>query len=371
MMPLIVRRLGIAVIGLTAGLLVGSLLVTNVRADGKEAGGPGDPLHPRVKIATSAGDFVVELTLTQTPITVVNFLDYAEAGFYNGTLIHRVKPGGLIQGGAYTAEMDKKTVGLRPPIYCESSRGLRNVGGTIAMVREVGKIDSAAAQFFVNISDNTYFNSLRDGEGYTVFGKVVDGMDVVERIAQSPTGPNPKYAAGYSAVVPRTPIVIKSVKITSPFDRAKAQILVEEARKRITRSRAYDAMSDEERVAMVVAEAERKSGGTFVKTKSGVRYLDLRIGNGLEPTIEDTVEVQYKVTLLDGSMIENTYAGAPRKRELQRFVPGLEEGMQTMKEGGERMFILPPELAYGAGGQPGIIPPNAWLVFDIELLSIE
>lgn len=370
MIRLVVRRMGITIVGLAAGLLGGSVLAADVPA-GEKAGERGNPLRPRVKIATSSGDFVVELTLTKTPITVMNFLDYAEAGFYNGTLFHRVKAGGLIQGGAFSTEMDKKTEGLRPPIYGESSSGLRNVRGTMAMVREVGKVDSALAQFFVNISDNTHFNSLRDGEGYTVFGKVVDGMDVVERIAQSPTGPHPKYAAGYSPVVPRKPVLIKSVTITSPYDHAKGRTLVEKARARIGRARAYAAMTDEERVALVIAEAEKKSGGTFVKTKSGVRYLDLRVGNGLEPTLEDTVEVQYKVTLLDGSMVENTYAGAPRKRELHRFVSGLQEGMKTMKEGGERLFILPPELAYGVGGQPGIIPPNAWLVFDIELLSIE
>ena len=156
MMRLVTRRMGIVVVGLAAGLLGGSVLVTDVRAEEKKAGGPGDPLHPRVKIATSVGDFVVELTLSKTPITVMNFLEYVEAGYYNGTLFHRVKPGGLIQGGAYTPGMDKKTVGLRPPIYCESSSGLRNVRGTMAMGREVGKVDSAAAQCFVNIGDNAH-----------------------------------------------------------------------------------------------------------------------------------------------------------------------------------------------------------------------
>lgn len=326
---------------------------------------------PRVNIATSAGDIVVALDAERAPISVSNFLEYADAGFYDGTVFHRVKPDGLIQGGAYTKDMDLKTDRLHPPILCEADNGLKNEKDTIAFYRDVGKLDSATAQFFINLKDNPNFDEVRDGSGYAVFGKVVSGADVLERIASSPTGTNPKYAAGYSAVVPTKPIFIKSVQQVAPIDRSHIRVLAHQAQARIVHERSHAAMSDEERAAQSAEDLEKKYSGKFVKTESGLRYLNVRAGKGIQPTIEDTVEIQFQVTLLDGSLVESTYAGKPRTREMGRLVQGLQEGIQTMKEGGQSIFIVPPELAYGEDGQPGIIPGNAWLVFNIELLMIK
>ncbi len=138
-----------------------------------------------VKLQTSMGDIVIELNEQAAPVTVKNFLDYVEQGHYNGTIFHRVIPNFMIQGGGFTAQMVQKQT--RDPIVSEASNGLKNDLGTIAMAR-ISDPDSATCQFFINHRNNDYLNY--DGNanpGYTVFGKTVEGMDVVDAIAQVKT----------------------------------------------------------------------------------------------------------------------------------------------------------------------------------------
>ena len=147
------------------------------------------PMSPTVIVKTSKGDITIRLNPDKAPVTVQNFLDYVDAGFYAGTIFHRVIDGFMIQGGGLDAQLRQKTT--RPPIKNEAYNGLRNRRGTIAMAR-TSVIDSATSQFFINVVDNAFLDFRApnpQGFGYCVFGEVIDGMDVVDAIKSVPTRP--------------------------------------------------------------------------------------------------------------------------------------------------------------------------------------
>lgn len=156
-----------------------------------------------VRLTTSAGDIVIKLDAAKAPTTVANFVSYVKAGQYDGTIFHRVIPNFMIQGGGFTPDLREKPT--RPPIKLESRTGLSNVRGSVSMAR-TGDPDSAAAQFFINVQDNSRLDAANspDGNGYAVFGKVVSGMDVVQKIRKVPTGSKGPYDD-----VPNTPVVIQ------------------------------------------------------------------------------------------------------------------------------------------------------------------
>jgi len=156
--------------------------------------------HPQVLLETSKGVITLELYPDKAPVTVENFLAYVDSGFYDGTVFHRVIPKFMIQGGGFTPDMRKKQT--RPPIKNEAGNGLRNSRGTIAMAR-TQEIDSATSQFFINIADNTFLDHGVRDFGYAVFGSVIAGMDVVDRIAGVRTGVLGRYQD-----VPLEPVVI-------------------------------------------------------------------------------------------------------------------------------------------------------------------
>jgi peptidyl-prolyl cis-trans isomerase A (cyclophilin A) len=161
---------------------------------------------PRVKFSTSLGDFVVEVYPDKAPKTVENFLQYAKDKFYDGTIFHRVMDGFMVQGGGFTPDMQQKPT--RAPIPLEAGNGLKNDRGTIAMAR-TGNPHSATAQFFINVQDNPSLNAPSpDGFGYAVFGKVVSGMDVVDKIRVAPTGNKGPFQN-----VPLTSISIQSATL--------------------------------------------------------------------------------------------------------------------------------------------------------------
>jgi peptidyl-prolyl cis-trans isomerase A (cyclophilin A) len=138
-------------------------------------------LAQKVRLATSQGDIVVALEQDKAPKTVENFLQYVKAGHYDGTIFHRVIDNFMIQGGGMKADMSEKPT--RAPIALESRSGLTNLRGTLAMARTMAP-NSATAQFFINVKDNPFLDQAnsRDGNGYAVFGKVIEGMDVVDKI---------------------------------------------------------------------------------------------------------------------------------------------------------------------------------------------
>ena len=163
---------------------------------------------PLVQVETSSGEILLELDRDKAPLSVENFITYANAGHYNGTIFHRVIKGFMIQGGGLTADMEEKPTGS--PIVNEAPNKLKNKVGTVAMAR-TAEIDSATAQFFINTGDNKFLDhgGLKpEMYGYAVFGRVVDGMDVVYTIEQQATG----SIAGYDDV-PREPVVITAVTV--------------------------------------------------------------------------------------------------------------------------------------------------------------
>jgi peptidyl-prolyl cis-trans isomerase A (cyclophilin A) len=167
---------------------------------------PALAANPVVEMKTSAGTIVLELNAEKAPKSVENFLQYANAGFYNGTVFHRVIDGFMIQGGGFTPEMKQKDT--RAPIQNEAKNGLKNEAGTIAMAR-TSNPHSATAQFYINLVNNAMLdNPSGDGWGYAVFGKVTQGMDVVQKIAKVKT-----TSAGMHQNLPEQPVIIESVKL--------------------------------------------------------------------------------------------------------------------------------------------------------------
>lgn len=174
-----------------------------------EAGG-GAAGGPVVLMATSQGEVKIELFRKEAPETVTNFLAYVNDGFYDGTIFHRVIPGFMIQGGGFTEAMQQKPT--KPAIKNEAANGLTNDTGTLAMAR-TNMVDSATSQFFINVNDNDFLNhkdTSMQGFGYCVFGRVIDGMDVVSAIERVQTG-----RKGMHADVPQEPIIIQSMKVVS------------------------------------------------------------------------------------------------------------------------------------------------------------
>jgi len=157
-----------------------------------------------IRFETTLGSFTVELFEKEAPISAKNFLDYAEAGHFDGTVFHRVIPGFVIQGGGMTADMRQRAT--RAAIRNEADNGLKNRRGTLSMAR-TNDPHSATSQFFVNLVDNASLDPGRGGAGYAVFGCVTEGMDVVDKIAAVKTG-----SKGGHQDVPVTPVEVKSAK---------------------------------------------------------------------------------------------------------------------------------------------------------------
>jgi peptidyl-prolyl cis-trans isomerase B (cyclophilin B) len=190
------------------GLLVAVLSCAVAMTLGSEAGAAGK--NPQVKLTTSMGDIVLELYPDKAPATVANFLQYVKDGYYNGTVFHRVIDGFMIQGGGMDANLKLKPT--RAPIKNEADNGLKNEPYTVAMAR-TNDPNSATSQFFINVADNKFLNH-RDktipGWGYAVFGQVIQGKDVVDKIKAVPTG-----TQGRHENVPTTPVTITKATIVN------------------------------------------------------------------------------------------------------------------------------------------------------------
>src|SRR6476469_5136599 len=192
------------------------LVTIAITAIGLAAGAQTQAANPQVDLDTTAGKIRIELDSAAAPKTVENFLTYVKAKHYDGTQFHRVIPGFMIQGGGFSTDFKQKPT--RPPIANEAAQsskaGLTNVPGTIAMAR-TGDPNSATAQFFINVNDNKSLNFREptpQGYGYVVFGKVVQGMDVVNKIATAPTGSGGPFPTD----VPVERVIINSATVVTP-----------------------------------------------------------------------------------------------------------------------------------------------------------
>lgn len=328
-------------------------------------------LHPRVRLTTTKGDIVLELNAEAAPQTVDNFIKYVESGYYNGTIFHRVKSDFMIQAGGYTPDMTEKTEGLREPIRNEWNSGLRHDRGTIAMAR--GQIpDSATSQFFINVVDNTRLNAPQpDGAGYAVFGKVVEGMDVVDTIQRVAVTAHPKLPPGDGPGLPVNAITIEKAEVVGKYDQKAVDQRIAKIEEEIAEMEKRSAAEREEALEAAIKRLQEETGKEPHKTDSGLIYFILEEGAGDAPQPDEMVEVNYTASLVDGTKFETTQGVAPIKLKLSDVnLKGFVEAAGMMKPGAKWKLILPHELGFGEHGRPPIIPGKATVIFDVELLRV-
>jgi len=334
---------------------------------------------PQVKLETSEGDIVVELDAERAPTSVENFLKYVRAGHYNATAFHRVIDGFMIQTGGF-AVLEDGTLQQKAtdaPIQNEAQNGLKNERGTLAMAR-TGDPNSATAQFFINLKHNTSLDYPNpDGHGYAVFGKVVEGMEVVDKIAQTATGSktvNARYPTGQIVPSPANDVPLETVMIRS------ASVVGEDA---VPAMAPGEEPIDPELANLIALHPQLKTGMDFLKenkkkpgvetTPSGLQVRIINKGGLLakKPNRFDEVTVHYTGRLVDGTVFDSSYKrGEPATFRLDRVIKGWTEGLQMMPKGSKAEIVVPYELGYGDRGAGNAIPPYSTLIFEIELLKI-
>lgn len=329
-----------------------------------------------VRITTNMGEIIIELNQEKAPISVENFLQYVDDGFYTNTIFHRVIKNFMIQGGGFDQNMAKKKT--RGPIKNEWKNGLKNDRGTIAMAR-TNQPDSGTSQFYINVKNNAALDAPRGGAAYAVFGKVVAGMGIVDAIKVVKTGT--KNGMGD---VPVETVLIKSVTrveketLKDILAAAKAsEKAAAEAAKKTAAETAKKAAADKENEFANAMKFVKAHGGDTtkgVKTESGLWYTDVVVGTGTaSPKPTDKVTAHCTGSLANGKKFWSSYdgKGTPMKHSASGFVKGFNEGISTMKAGGKRWLVIPGNLGYGPRGNPRAgIAPDAMLIFEVELLGI-
>jgi peptidyl-prolyl cis-trans isomerase A (cyclophilin A) len=304
------------------------------------------------KFETSKGTIICNLEFKKTPMTVANFVGLAEGvikntakadgvPYYDGLKFHRVIPNFMIQGGCPLG------TGTGDPGYKfgdEFDETLKHVGPGILSMANAGP-GTNGSQFFITHVKTDWL----DGK-HSVFGNVVEGMDVVNKIV------------GNDTLTHLT--ILRKGKDAEAFDAAK----VFEFEKANAGAKAEaKAKAEKENMDKLLNETY----GSAATTASGLRYITQVEGTGKSPLATDQVTVHYTGYLLNGTKFDSSVdRGQPATFGLNQVIRGWTEGLQLMKEGGKTKFIIPSELGYGANGAGGVIPPNAWLVFDVELIKV-
>ncbi len=322
---------------------------------------------------TTQGKITLKLEFEKAPMTVANFVGLAEGTrtsnkpegepFYDGLVFHRVIPGFMIQGG------DPEGTGRGGPGYRfgdEFHPELRHDSAGILSMANAGP-GTNGSQFFITLGPTPHLD-----DRHSVFGKVVDGMSVVETIGGVPRGANDR---------PNEEQVIKKVEILRVGDKAKAfkgdqahfVELQSTARERAAEADRTRAEQDTARLATVIKELkEEHEGKEMVTTETGLRYIVLTEGTGAKPERGTNIKAHYTGKLVNGQVFDSSI---PRGQPLQfpvgtgRVIPGWDEALGDMKRGEKRVLVIPPDLAYGERGAGGVIPPNATLIFEVELID--
>lgn len=339
-----------------------------------------------VKLTTTEGPIYLELYPSKAPATVKNFLSYVDDGHYAGTVFHRVMDGFMIQGGGFTTNYEQKET--KAPVDNEADNGLSNTYGTIAMARTQDP-HSATSQFFINVEDNAmlnFQNKSPSGWGYCVFGRVISGFETVEKIRGIAT-----VRTRFSEATPLEPIIIEKAERVTKNDTGLVEQKLndpshEEIQKRLADARAArekEQQEYQEKMAQFPAKNSITGAKEFVKElgynpaqlrrgPSGLLYIESIQGKGKRPKKTDTIKAHYTGWLANGIKFDSSKdRGEPTVFPLSGVIKGWTEGIPLMREGGKAIFIIPPEIGYGERGAGGVIPPNAVLVFEVELLSIE
>jgi len=331
-----------------------------------------------ITMETNRGDIVILLDRKHAPITVENFLKYVKDGHYDGTVFHRIIPTFMIQGGGFDETYTQKPTGQ--PIKNEWTNGLKNIRGSLSMARLGNQPDSATTQFFINVVDNAVLDMNRDGAAYAVFGTVIEGMDAVDAIRNTPTAMG-NLNGRPAQDVPTQPQVIRTASVIEHSDLSDSA-LAEAAKWQATVKRWVEQRDIERKQQEQAKERELDEAKAFVKqqggdpdkmvtTDTGLMIIDEVVGSGEQPASTNaTVSVHYTGWLTNGTKFDSSRdRGQPASFPLNRVIPGWTQGVSGMKVGGKRWLIIPSDLGYGDRGSPPVIPGGAMLIFEVELLS--
>jgi FKBP-type peptidyl-prolyl cis-trans isomerase len=325
------------------------------------------------EIETTNGLIVVRLEFEKAPLTVANFVGLAEGTkdsnkpkgtkFYDGIIFHRVIPGFMIQTG------DPEGNGRGGPGYRfadEFDPTLRHDGPGVLSMANAGP-GTNGSQFFITVAPTPHLDNR-----HSVFGKVIEGQDVANAIANAPRGAQDR---------PNQEIAMKSVKIVRVGDKAKAFKADQEhfnklqgsADERKAAAAKEAAAKEAGQLEEVIAKLKQENPGKEVlKTASGMQYLVVKSGEGAKPAAGTTIQAHYTGKLVNGQVFDSSVQrGQPFSFPVGagRVIKGWDEALADMKKGEKRVLILPPDLAYGSRGAGGVIPPNATLIFEVELVD--
>ncbi len=371
---------------LQALLVFAATLTLAVSAGAQDDANKGDDLaahYDFISFQTTHGEMVLLLDKDRAPISAKNFKQYVTDGHYDGTVFHRVMKDFVIQGGGFDANMKPKP--LRAPIKNEWRNMLKNIRGALSMARTQVH-DSATSQFFINTVDNEGLDQPRDGAAYAVFGSIIEGLDVVDKIRNVPVGPrsngmqnvpiDPMPAITKAAVISWDDLTDTARVAVAEWDTKATKWhapAIEEKKALEERNRLVEARFDQINKALASDKAEQND--------NGIAYVDEMIGDGVRPKGTEVVIVKATGWTPDGKVWWRT---EDEDRKMQSFplaalsrFKGLQRSLLEMNIGGTRLLHIPAELAFGEDGYHASwwlwndVPPNTDVVMEVTLVGFQ